>query len=287
VRFEYVTKIHSSFPTGVTSMTSHLSEGFRTRPVGLIPAAGQASRIAPLPCSKELCPVGFTYSAEGLPLRPKVACQYVLEKMQRAGIELAYVILRRGKFDIPAYLNDGRMVNMHLAYLMMDLPFGVPFTLDQAYPFVKDATVALGFPDMLFDPDEAFTDILKRLRSSESDVTLGLFPTANPHKTDMVELAGAFAVRRIVVKPPATDLELCWGIAAWTSTFSNFMHGYLKSLVETGMPRSEVFMGHVFQAAIDTGLRVEGLQVSDNPFLDIGTPDDLVTALRLSVSRQP
>jgi glucose-1-phosphate thymidylyltransferase len=159
--------------------------------------------------------------------------------------------------------------------------------LDQAYPFVKDATVALGFPDMLFDPDEAFTHILKRLRSSESDVTLGLFPTDNPHKTDMVELAEASAVRRIEVKPPATDLELCWGIAAWTPTFSNFMHGYLKSLVETGMPRSEVFMGHVFQAAIDTGLRVEGLQVSDRPFLDIGTPEDLVTALRLSVSRQP
>jgi glucose-1-phosphate thymidylyltransferase len=49
------------------------------------------------------------------------------------------VILREGKWDIPAYFNDGTaLLDMHLAYLMMRQPFGSPFTLDQAYPFARE-----------------------------------------------------------------------------------------------------------------------------------------------------
>lgn len=57
--------------------------------IGLLPAAGQATRIAPLPGSKELYPIGFR-SVEGGSLRPKVVCHYLLEKMRLAGIRKAY-----------------------------------------------------------------------------------------------------------------------------------------------------------------------------------------------------
>ena len=70
------------------------------------------------------------------------------------------MILRDGKWDIPSYLGDGSLVNLHLAYLMMAQPFGVPYTLDQAYPFVKDCRIALGFPDVLFESQDAFEKIL-------------------------------------------------------------------------------------------------------------------------------
>ena len=116
--------------------------------VGLIPAGGKGKRIAPLPCSKELYPVGFHNAHEELGLRPKVVSHYLLEKMRLAAVTNAYVILRKGKWDIPGYFSDGKMLEMNLAYLMMDLPFGVPYTLDQAYPFVKDSTVVFGFPDI-------------------------------------------------------------------------------------------------------------------------------------------
>src|SRR5262245_10421875 len=109
----------------------------KTRPdpvhdiIGLIPAAGQATRIAPLPCSKEIYPVGLRSEAGGV--RPKVVCQDLLEKMARAGIHKVYVVLRTGKWDIPAYLGDGSAFHVNLAYLMMRLPFGPPYSLDPAY----------------------------------------------------------------------------------------------------------------------------------------------------------
>ena len=144
--------------------------------IGLIPAAGQAKRISPLPCSKELYPVGFWRSRDEKNARPKVACHYLLEKMRSAGITRAYIVLRQGKWDIPAYLQDGAIADMHLAYLMLGLPYGVPYTLDQAYPFVRDEIIAFGFPDILFRPDSAFSRLLSHQDSGQADVTLGLFP---------------------------------------------------------------------------------------------------------------
>ena len=116
--------------------------------VGLIPAAGTAQRISPLPCSKELLPVGFHQTEANCDTRPKVVSHYLLESMHLAEISKVYIILRRGKWDIPAYFGDGKIVNLSIAYLMMDLPFGVPYTLDQAYPFVKDDTIVFGFPEV-------------------------------------------------------------------------------------------------------------------------------------------
>ena len=177
--------------------------------IGLIPAGGKATRISPLPLSKELYPVGFrgdddieinNQSNNQNHLRPKVVSHYLLERMQLAGIDKAYFILRSGKWDIPAYFGDGEMLSMSLGYLIMSLPYGVPFTLDSAYPFVKDAVVALGFPDILFEPKDAFFKILKRLENSNADVVLGLFPTDKPQKAGMVDFDDAGKVRSIIEK---------------------------------------------------------------------------------------
>lgn len=75
--------------------------------VGLIPAGGQATRLSPLPLSKELYPIGFQSISKDGGMRPKVVCQYLLERMKFAGITKAFIILRSGKWDIPAYLGDG------------------------------------------------------------------------------------------------------------------------------------------------------------------------------------
>ncbi len=99
--------------------------------IGLIPAAGEGSRISPLPGSKELYPIGFRVATDGS-LRPKVVCHYLLESMHIAGIRKAYLLLRSGKWDIPAYLGGGSLVDMNLGYLIVDSLFGVPYTLDRA-----------------------------------------------------------------------------------------------------------------------------------------------------------
>ena len=256
--------------------------------IGLIPAGGKASRISPLPLSKELYPVGFREYGDANNqinknnLRPKVVSHYLLEKMQLAGIDKAYFILRSGKWDIPAYFGDGTMLSMSLGYLIMGLPYGVPFTLDSAYPFVKDAIVALGFPDILFEPQDAYLKILNRLKKSEADVVLGLLPTDKPEKAGMVDFDDKGRVSSIIEKPLQSDLRFMWGIAVWNPGFTEFLHEYLIEVKQDeNLPElPEIPIGNVIQAAIDKGFKVEAETFDDGSYLDIGTPDDLIKAVR-------
>ena len=259
--------------------------------IGLLPAGGKANRIAPLPCSKELYPVGFRPVDQGRSLRPKVVCHYLLEKMRLAGVTRAYVILRKGKWDIPTYLGDGAMLNMHLGYLILNLPFGVPYTLDQAYPFVQDAMVVFGFPDIIFQPDDAFVQLLDQQSESDADIVLGLFPAHQPHKMDMVDLGADGQIRKIEIKPVQTHLSYTWIIAVWTPKFTCFMHEYVLAGQKTNMSdkavanskeQDEVFLGDVIQAAIQNDLRIDTVLFNDGDYLDIGTPEDMVKAVQLT-----
>jgi glucose-1-phosphate thymidylyltransferase len=257
--------------------------------VGLVPAAGRAARMAPLPCSKEVFPIGFRPVDEGRGFRPKAACHYLLESLQSAGVTKAYMVIRKGKWDIPAYLGDGEGLNLNLAYLMMGLPFGVPYTLDQAYPFVRDAVVVFGFPDIVFQPEHAFTPLLEKQNESHADVVLGLFPAHQPSQADMVDLDTAGRVRGIRIKPSRTDLRYTWIIAVWTPVFTRFMHNHVlahKGAAGDRKPdmhrpdKEELHVGHVIQAALDNRLHIDSVLFASGRYVDIGIPEDMVKAVQ-------
>ena len=253
--------------------------------IGLIPAAGQGTRLAPLPCSKELYPIGFRPESQVRRMYPKVVCQYLLEMMRLADISNVYIVIREGKWDIPAYLGDGSNLGLNLAYLMMRLPFGVPYTLDQAYPFVRDAVIAFGFPDIVFESDDAFVQLVTRQLTGDIDAVLGLFPANRPQQMDIVDLDDQGRITRLFIRPPQTHLRYTWGIAVWTPGFTRFMHEYLASIRESAEEQSELFLGEVFNAAIQKGLKVEGVLISDKPYLDIGTGDDLLEAVKRGIAQ--
>jgi glucose-1-phosphate thymidylyltransferase len=255
--------------------------------VGVVPSAGMASRIGALPCSKELLPVGFHHEDKKDTSQVKVVSHYLIEKMRRVNVSKVYIILRKGKWDIPAYFGDGKNLGIPLAYLMMDLPFGVPYTLDQAYPFVKDSVVVFGFPDILFEPEDAFEQLLTRQTKSGSDIVLGLFSTSPHHKGDMVTLKHNEMLESIQVNTESADRGHTWIIVAWTSKFTHFMHEYIVALqrseheIKTDDSNfKELFMGDVIRAAFENGLSTEVVNFSEGNFLDIGSPENLAKGIR-------
>lgn len=253
--------------------------------IGLLPAGGHAARIAPIPCSKEIYPIGFHPPESPIGFRPKAAAHYLLEKMQSAGAQKAYFILRNGKWDIADYFGDGGMVGVPMGYLVINLPYGVPFTLDQAYPFVGEATVLFGFPDILFQPHDAFVRLLNRQAETGADLVTGLFPAHQPQKMDMVDLDQNERIVRIVIKPFQTDLRFTWIIAVWEGRFTHFMHDFVtqrKSVLQEKQKKDEIYMGEVIQTAINQGLRIEAVIFQNGSYIDIGTPEDLATAVTMS-----
>jgi len=262
--------------------------------VGLIPAAGRGKRIAPLPCSKELYPVGFRADAQG-DLRPELASTHLLDKFRRAGVARAYVILRDGKWDIPAYYGDGRNVGLHIAYVVIDGSIGPPDTLDRAYPFVANQTVAFGFPDILFGPDDVFDRLLEHMRRTDADIVLGCFPGDDVTQLDMLGIDDDGRIRSIDLKPPSSDLRFTWICAVWSPGFSRFMHDHVErarathardALAFRGIdPQGDLPVGAVIHAAIESGLRVHGVRFPNERFIDIGTPENLIRALKARLER--
>ena len=256
--------------------------------VGLIPAGGKAERISPLPCSKEIFPVGFGDIRQNGQLHPKVAAHYLLEKMHLAGAAKAYVVLSKGKWDIPAYFGSGAMLDMAIAYLMTDLSYGVPFTLDSAVPFLENTRVLFGFPDIIFQPDDAYVQLQERMDAGRTDIVLGLFPVDNPQKMDLVDLNTDGTIAAIDIKPLQTNLKWTWIIAVWNGAFTQFMHDLVgRQLNDVAQApggkiesdRKEMFVGDVIQAALGSSLKIDQVMFPQGTYIDIGSPDDMVAAV--------
>jgi glucose-1-phosphate thymidylyltransferase len=247
--------------------------------IGLIPCAGRATRISPLPCSKELLPVGLRRTSDGS-LRPKVVSHYLLEMMRAGGVKKAFFIIRKGKWDIPEYYGDGASFGMDIGYLMMGRPYGPAYTLDQAYPFVRGSRVAIGFPDILFEPITAFRRALKRLEATRADLVLGLYPAHDIQVWDIVIVDRTGRVGELLIHPNKTKSKLAWVFAVGTSRFTEFMHEYLAvprlaaERPDPGLP-VEMSVGEIIQAAVRAGLPTQSVVFRRQDYLDIGTPEGL------------
>jgi glucose-1-phosphate thymidylyltransferase len=254
--------------------------------VGVIPAAGRGTRLAPLPCSKELLPVGVHEGPAALRGRPKVVSHDLLEQMRDAGAARVFFVVRPGKFDIAGYHGDGSTLGLHLAYLVMGEPWGPPFSIAQAVPFVGEATVLAGFPDILVQPRDAFARAVRRLDESGADVVLGVFPLARHDPVDLVERQPDGRITRLVPKedrPRRGDHDLGYLFAAWTPAFTRFLASTTAALAaqaRAGIHGAEPEwpLGSILAAALAAGIAVDSVLVDDGAFLDIGSPDGWAAA---------
>lgn len=258
--------------------------------VAVLPAAGRSLRLTPLPCSKEILPVGLQVMPGLRGPRLRVVSHYLLECLQKANIRKGYIVIRQGKWDIPAYWEDGRMLGMNLAYVVIESSGGPPDTIDRAYPFVKDKIVAFGFPDIILHPKDVFAKLLDRLDRSRGDVVLALFPAHDVQAMDMIDIDAALRVRAIHLKPRTTRLRYAWLCAVWTPVFTEFLHQFLRRVKQgqkagvVGNRRidaqGDIPVGAVLKEAVKAKLKVEGVTFPTGRYTDIGTPQALSMAHR-------
>lgn len=241
-----------------------------SEPVALIPAAGRAVRLGGMAGSKEVVGVG----PEGRPV-----ARYLLDALARAGVEVAYVMIRAEKLDVPQALGDGAESGVHLAYVLVPETGSICETLDRAWPFVRGRSVVLGFPDVLFQPEDAFARIVARHRETGADAVLALVPTDRPEKADLVRTEPDGRVTAIEIKPWETDLRLTWIGAVWGPEITELLHEMVRS-DRTGAAGRELYPSDILLEAMDRGLRIEAVPLPEGRHLDVGTPEDLERAAR-------
>lgn len=250
---------------------------------------------------------GIDGSKEALPLPPdgEPVTAHPLRAMARAGIKEAIVILRPEKTDIPSSLGSGASWGIGVGYLETGPTRGPAETLDKAYHRVRGVTVALGFPDLLMTCPDPYGVLLAELGAGQgaghgSDAVLGVFPASTVQPADPVRFDGTpptLSSRH--PEDPATDRQprsilaiepkrtgtlpkgrpaWCWGLAVWSPRMTEFLH---EEVARGHAPDwgGDWGLGAVFNRALKAGLRLTGVAVSSDPFLDIGTPEGLALAL--------
>jgi len=247
--------------------------------VALIPAAGVGSRLPDCRQSKEMLLVHTQPGDAGQTRKVEPVIAYLMKSLRRAGITEASIVLRVGKQDIAEYLDSAIWEDMNINYTMTRGTSGVPESVALGLRAAVHSNVAFGFPDILFQPADAFSHLVKRLQENQPDVVLGLFPTENTAKMDMVNTRDDGSVITIDIKPARTDLEYAWVLAVWRPTFTRYFLDLFDNAPERiaakAVPKTDTHLGHTFQLAIEDGLAIEAEVFSYGRSLDIGTPDDL------------
>lgn len=241
--------------------------------VAIIPAAGKAKRLASLPFSKELFPV----SIKGDDGEVTVISKYLINNLLHAGIENLNFVIRHEKSDIIKHYKGGLDLSCHISYHIAEYEYGVPFSINQVYPFIKNNNVAFGFPDIYIKPLDLFERLKNSFKQNNNiDVLLGLIPISDYRSWDMVELDEDNKVQNICLHNDSGEsLKYGWCIALWRPSFSSFLNNYIEeklvSETEIELEKNEFSIGSIFQKAIEAGLNVKGLPFDDAICIDAGT----------------
>ncbi|MDQ4145913.1 MAG: NTP transferase domain-containing protein [Actinomycetota bacterium] len=219
------------------------AEGLNELLVGVVPAAGYATRLQPMSGSKEVYPIAG-----------KPVMDYLVEKMTAAGCSDIRVVTRPERTDVVSHATATglRVVEAY--------PRSVSESLLHGLTGIDDtAVVIFGFPDTIWEPPDGFLRLTAALRAPY-DVALGVFTGREPERSDVVVLDASGRVTEIQVKPRRPRSNLIWGCCAARAWVLRAMQGIDEP-------------GDYFNSMCQAG-RIAGVYLSDE-FIDIGTRERL------------
>lgn len=216
------------------------------RIVGVIAAAGYATRLQPLNCSKEVIEVG------GRPIM-----DYLVARMNLAGCDELRVVTRPEKDDV---IEHARTLGAKVVLGYPQTP-GESFAAGIAGLDPKDV-VLIGWPDTLWEPEDGYVPLVEAVDAG-ADIALGLFKAAPADlpRSDVIAFDGRGEVAGIYVKPADPPSGWVWGCAA------------ARARVLDSLEREE-WPGSFFEVRRRQGLQLRGIRLSDR-WLDVGTKEAL------------
>jgi dTDP-glucose pyrophosphorylase len=211
--------------------------------VGIIPAAGYATRLQPVGCSKEVYPI-----------RGRPVMDYLIERMQRAPCDELRVVTRPDKADVitNASRHGATVIEARPASLAQSLLCGIE-------GLSSEDIVVIGFPDSIWEPVDGYRQGIQML-SHGWKVTLGLFRAEEMQRYEPVLTDDTGRVQRIEFKPAAPSSNWLWGCAAASADVLLAMRDYDEP-------------GVFFDSLARSGL-VAGTRLSSE-YLDMGTREAL------------
>jgi len=183
---------------------------------GIIPAAGEGSRIQPLGFSKALLPVGSRFDDEAE--HPRALAEHLVERMIAGGARKICFVVSPDKSDICEYFGE-RIDDVEITYVVQPRPVGLCDALFRASGVVgEDENVLIGLPDTLWFPVEGF-DLMP-----DNQLSLLLFPVRQPQLCDAVLTDSTNCVCEICVGQLQSSSFWTWGAVKMPGHILHCLH---------------------------------------------------------------
>ena len=235
---------------------------------GIVPAAGQGTRIQPLAFSKELLPVG-TRTEDGVE-RPRAVSEHLVERLVLGGADKIAFVISPAKSDILRYYG-GRVPGADIAYVVQPTAAGLCDAVFRAAPLVHpDEDVAVGLPDTIWFPEDALA------RLPRDRLAFLLFPVERPELFDAVvhdETTGR--VEEIQVKRPDAHSRWIWGAFRMPGRVFHELHALWRE-----RQGEDEYLGTLVNAWIARGGEACALRLGTG-YVDVGTLNGYREALKL------
>jgi glucose-1-phosphate thymidylyltransferase len=224
---------------------------------GIVPAAGQGTRIQPLAFSKELLPVGSRHDADCE--RPRAVSEYLLERLVLAGADKICFVISPGKADILHYYGSG-VFSARVFYSVQQEPAGLCDAIFQALPLIADdEPVLVGLPDTIWFPADALASLPRSILS------FLLFPVERPELFDAVILGTDDNVIEIQVKHPQPTSNWIWGAFGMPGALLRQLHD-----LWIARGRRDEYIGTLVNAWLAQGGTARGVRAGTS-YVDVGT----------------
>jgi glucose-1-phosphate thymidylyltransferase len=234
---------------------------------GIIPAAGNGTRIQPLAFSKELLPVGSRF--EGTAERPRAVSEYLIERMLSAGADKICFVISPWKSDILQYYG-GTIGTAAIAYVVQPEPDGLCDAIFRALPLIRpDETVLVGLPDTIWLPQDALA------RLPDDQLAFLTFPVDRPELFDAVVSDRIGRVSEIQVKQQDAASHWVWGAFKLSGTILHELHRLWCSRE----PHDE-YIGTLVNAYLAAGGKAIAVPFG-TAYVDVGTLGGYREAMRL------
>jgi glucose-1-phosphate thymidylyltransferase len=245
--------------------------------VGILPAAGIASRLSPSRYLKELLPVAYVVDDETRTARPLPVIHLSLRGFKQAGIRRCAVTISDRKPELMRFLGDGSDFGLNIAYVQQTNPTGLTAAVDMAYDWIKGAYGCLMLPDTIVRPENGMTLLRQVMEKEHQDLVLGVFPTAVPERLGPVRFRPDNMVTEVLDKPVTTDIYNTWAMAVWAPEFGDLVHEIASNPATANKP-----LGEIFNYAVQAGMKVRAVYFPEGSFVDIGTVKGLSEMLEYS-----
>jgi len=240
---------------------------------GIVPAAGQGSRIQPLAFSKELLPVGSRRDGERE--RPRAVSEYLVERLVLGGADKICFVISPGKSDILHYYG-GEAFSARLFYSVQQEPAGLCDAIFHALPLIHpDDDVLIGLPDTIWFPADALSTL------PPAALSFLLFPVERPELFDAVVYDERDDVREIQVKRPDATSRWIWGAFKMSGAILRELHALWLSR----SPRDE-YVGTLVNAWLACGGRAT-VRRAGTSYVDVGTVRGYREAITLLTDDHP